>query len=159
MNLLSRQECIPVGCVPPAHWPYPPEKTTHAPPPHPEACTPPAPGSMHAPLHPEAHTPPHPEACMPPPEKSTHAPQPPPEKVCMLPRKKHACPPRKSTHATPPWTEWQTGAKLLPCPKLRLRAVITFLLPLFTKDLLVVKTVCSSILLSVDGLTTSHSIA
>ena len=25
----------------------------------------------------------------------------------------------------PPWTEWQTGAKILPCPKLRLRAVIT----------------------------------
>ena len=24
----------------------------------------------------------------------------------------------------PPWTEWQTGAKILPCPKLRLRAVI-----------------------------------
>ena len=25
---------------------------------------------------------------------------------------------------TPLWTEWQTGAKILPCPKLRLRAVI-----------------------------------
>ena len=25
----------------------------------------------------------------------------------------------------PPWTEWQTGAKILPCSKLRLRAVIT----------------------------------
>ena len=24
---------------------------------------------------------------------------------------------------TPPWTEWQTGVKALPCPKLRLRAV------------------------------------
>ena len=24
----------------------------------------------------------------------------------------------------PPWTEWQTGVKILPCPKLRLRAVI-----------------------------------
>ena len=29
---------------------------------------------------------------------------------------------------TPLWTEWQTGAKILPCPKLRLRAVITPLL-------------------------------
>ena len=41
----NKQECIPVGCVPPAHWPYlivsektektmhaPPNKTTHAPP-------------------------------------------------------------------------------------------------------------------------------
>ena len=27
-------------------------------------------------------------------------------------------------HPPPPWTEWQTGAKILPCPKLRLRAVI-----------------------------------
>ena len=32
-----KQECIPVGCVPPAHWPYlivseKTEKTTHAPP-------------------------------------------------------------------------------------------------------------------------------
>ena len=25
---------------------------------------------------------------------------------------------------SPLWTEWQTGAKILPCPKLRLRAVI-----------------------------------
>ena len=25
---------------------------------------------------------------------------------------------------TPPWTEWHTGVKTLPCPKLRLRAVI-----------------------------------
>ena len=25
---------------------------------------------------------------------------------------------------TPLWTEWQTGVKILPCPKLRLRAVI-----------------------------------
>ena len=24
----------------------------------------------------------------------------------------------------PPWTEWQTGVKILPCPKLRLRAVM-----------------------------------
>ena len=28
----------------------------------------------------------------------------------------------RQIHA-PPWTEWQTGAKILPCPKLRLRAV------------------------------------
>ena len=33
------------------------------------------------------------------------------------------------TEADPPlWTEWQTGVKLLPCPKLRLRAV-TILIP------------------------------
>ena len=27
-------------------------------------------------------------------------------------------------YSPPPWTEWQTGVKILPCPKLRLRAVI-----------------------------------
>ena len=32
--------------------------------------------------------------------------------------------PPQSNHACPPlWTEWQTGVKILPCPKLRLRAV------------------------------------
>ena len=30
----------------------------------------------------------------------------------------------------PPWTEWQTGAKILPCPKLHLWAVITLCTPL-----------------------------
>ena len=29
----------------------------------------------------------------------------------------------------PPWTEWQTGVKSLPCPKLRLRWVTTFIFP------------------------------
>ena len=29
----------------------------------------------------------------------------------------------------PPWTEWQTGVKILPCPKLRLRAVISHTSP------------------------------
>ena len=51
----------------------------------------------------------------------------------------HACPPPRTPpphathplpcsprHARPRWTEWQTGVKILPCPKLRLRAVITF---------------------------------
>ena len=68
-------------------------------PPYPpwEACTPPR--SMHAP---RKHTPPG-EACTPP-QRHTHTPP-------------------GNTHA-PPWTEWQTGAKILPCPKLRLRAVI-----------------------------------
>ena len=28
---------------------------------------------------------------------------------------------------TPLWTEWQTGAKILPCPKIRLRVVIMVL--------------------------------
>ena len=66
-----QQECIPVGCVPPAHWPYavavvsvlPRMPTTRLPP-----CTPP---TMHAP---QPHMPPRPcmaPACVPP---TTHAP-------------------------------------------------------------------------------------
>ena len=31
------------------------------------------------------------------------------------------------SEADPLWTEWQTGAKILPCPKLRFRAVIMYL--------------------------------
>ena len=63
-QLKLQQECIPVGCVPPAHWSY--LRISSYP--------------MHAPWE--------------------------------QPR-------------TPPlWTEWQTGVKILPCPKLRLRAVI-----------------------------------
>ena len=48
------------------------------------------------------------------------------------PPENHACPPqqpctppRQPRTSPPPWTEWQTGVKILPCPKLRLRAVIT----------------------------------
>ena len=59
----EQQECIPVGCVPPAHWPY--LVISHACPPQPH--TPPA----------TMHTPPWP--CMPPynhacPPTTTHAP-------------------------------------------------------------------------------------
>ena len=36
---------------------------------------------------------------------------------------RHTCPPAR-TPPPPPWTEWQTLAKILPCFKLRLRAVI-----------------------------------
>ena len=67
------QECIPVGCIPPAHWSYlcissypmhapwgatthapweqprmPPRETTHAPPPREQPCTPPSPQSDRA---------------------------------------------------------------------------------------------------------------
>ena len=34
----------------------------------------------------------------------------------------------------PLWTEWQTGVKILPCPKLRLRAVITLWTTLWTTN-------------------------
>ena len=84
------------GCMPCTPLPHTPP-TTH-PPCH--ACHPPCtPPAMHTPLpctHPcHAHTP------------GTHAPLP-----CRHPY-----------HARPPWIEWQMFVKLLPCPKLRLRAV------------------------------------
>ena len=93
----TKQECIPVGCVPPTHWPYLIVSAMHAPPPCMSPCHahPPA---MHAPCHacplpcmpPTMHVPHHtcptchtcPPPCNPP---ATHAPchaHPPP---CMPP--------------------------------------------------------------------------
>ena len=103
--------------------------TTHAPLCH--ACPP---FTMHVPLHhtcpPFAtHAPPfamHPplpctpslSPCMPP---GMHTPQ---EQPCMPPPEQPHTHPPGSNHARPLlWTEWQTGVKILPCPKLRLRAV------------------------------------
>ena len=99
-SFFYQQECIPVGCVPPAHWPYliisyacPPRKN---------------------------HTPLQEKPCMPPgknhvcPPGKNHAcplgkPRMPPwEKPCMPPGKNHACPwekphmPPGSNHAQPP---------------------------------------------------------
>ena len=61
---MFKQECIPVGCIPPAHWPYLVVSTMHTPlrcmpplpcmPPHHHAC----PSAMHAPPH-HACPPPH----------------------------------------------------------------------------------------------------
>ena len=70
---LAQQECIPVGCVLPAHWPYLVVSATHAPPPT-LRCTPPAmlaPLATHAPhaMHAPCHT--HPHYTCPP---CTHAP-------------------------------------------------------------------------------------
>ena len=56
-----KQECIPVGCVPPAHWPYLVVSAMHAPC---HTCPP----AMHAPLLP----------CMPPPHHACPLPRMPP---------------------------------------------------------------------------------
>ena len=97
----AKQECIPVGCVPSAHWPYPVVSATQAPchahprchacplkPTHPCHAHPPPrmPPAMYAPCH---TCPPIP--CMPP---TMHAPY-------------HACPPAMHT---PLWTEFLTHA-------------------------------------------------
>ena len=92
INRRCEQECIPVGCVPPAHWSY--------------LCISSYP--MHAI----------------PPEQPRMSPQ---SNHACPPWSNHACPPRATMHAPrmrPLWTEWQTGVKILPCPKLRLRAVM-----------------------------------
>ena len=102
VNFVSRQECIPVGCVPPAHRSYlrissypthaPPGATTHAPPqtnhthPREQPRMPPR-ATMHTPLGATMHAP--------------------PEQPHMPPRSNHTCPPRATTHApqsnhTPP---------------------------------------------------------
>ena len=90
--------------------PHPPNKTMHAP--QIKPCMPP--WSNHTPPQATMHAP-HPEQPrMPPGSNHTW----PPQQPCTHPPpgSNHACP--------PPWTEWQTGVKILPCPKLRLRAVI-----------------------------------
>ena len=84
----------------------PPGATAHAPQEQPHM----PPGSNHA--YP-------PEQPRTPPRATTH----PLEQPCTPPQSNHT-PPGATTHAPPPWTEWQTGVKILPCPKLRLRAVI-----------------------------------
>ena len=102
---IIKQECIPVGCVPPAHWLYlvvsyarprkkpptppknhacPPAKTMHAPPEQPRM----PPGSNHAPL------------------RSNHArpwehPRMPPRATMHAPGSNLACPPQEQPHTTP----------------------------------------------------------
>ena len=127
---LAKQECIPVGCIPPAHWPYLRISSypTHAPPnnhAHPWATMHPPGATMHAPWE---------QPCMPPleqprmPARATmHPPGEQPcmpswEQPCMPPKCNHA-PPRATMHApqatthTPLWTECgHTLLKILPCP-------------------------------------------
>ena len=113
-------------CMPPPPHNHTPPPAIHAPCNHtcpPNHTSPPTtmhpPATMHAPSNyaPPAtmHTPRN-HAC---PPTTMHAPPQP-----HMPPSNHACPPA-TTHP-PPWTEWQTGVKILPCPKLRLRAVNIF---------------------------------
>ena len=108
-----KQECIPVGCVPPAHWPYlvvsyacppwnnhawAPWKTMHPPK---KPCTPPSnhtcpPEQPRMPL--SNHTYPPEQPCTP--RATTHAP---PEQPCMPPQSNHAHPsPPREQPCTPP---------------------------------------------------------
>ena len=69
------------------------------------------PGSNHAhppaaTTHPPSNHTPLEQASVPPPWEQPHT------------------PPQEQPRTHPLWTEWQTGVKILPCPKLRLRAVI-----------------------------------
>ena len=100
-------------CMPPQATMHAPPATMHTPPEQP--CMPPQ--SNHA-------CPPWKQPCMPP--WSNHA-RPPPEQPRMPPLEQPRMPPQEQPRMPPPlWTEWQTGVKILPCPKLRLRAVKTW---------------------------------
>ena len=111
MIYYPKQECIPVGCVPPAHWPYliisyacslqprMPPTITHAPRNHacpPQPCTPP---HNHASPHTTMHAPPHNHACLPQPRMPPH------------------------NHACPPVDRITDACKKITFPLLRLRAV------------------------------------
>ena len=107
-----KEECIPVGCVLPTHWPYlivseKTEKTMHAAPEQPHmppqsnhACSPQS-NHTHPPSN-HAHPPQSNHAC--PPRATTHAPpeQPhTPRSNHAPPQSNHACPPQ-SNHVCPP---------------------------------------------------------
>ena len=84
MYFILQQECIPVGCVPAEHWPYPPPPKNWRPP-----------------------------EKLGPPRKIGE-----PPKNWRTPRK--IGDPLQGMLGYPPplWTEWQTGVKILPWPKL-----------------------------------------
>ena len=99
----------------------PPKKTTHAP--WKKPCMPPkkpcmSPQKNHTPVR-KNHAYPPKKPCMPP-QKTMHAPW---KKPCMPPKKTMYAPRKKPCMPPPLWTEWHTRVKILPCPKLRLRAV------------------------------------
>ena len=133
---LQKQECIPVGCVPPAHWPYLIEKTMHAPQKtthtplenhaHPPGATTHAPRSNHAcSLGATMHAPPE-QPCTPP-RATMHAPQAttyPPGATMHAPLEQPRMPPRATMHAprsnhAPPWEQPcmppQSNHTCLPC--------------------------------------------
>ena len=92
---VQNQECIPVGCVPPAHWSYLRISSypMHAPQEQPctpqqQPCMPPG-ATMHAPLGATTHAP----------WQQPH--MPPQEQPCMPPQSNHVCPPAATMH-TPP---------------------------------------------------------
>ena len=84
---IGKQKCIPVGCVPPAHWPY--LVVSYARPPRKNHACPP--GKNHVPPEKTTHGPP---------GKTTHAPSP-QKKTCMPPGTNHARPPGATMHAPP----------------------------------------------------------
>ena len=95
---IMRQECIPVGYVPPAHWPYLRISSypTHDPPQQPRT----APQEQPCTLPPGETT--HPPSNHARPPRSNHACPPPPEQPRTPPQSNHACPPGATTHAPSP---------------------------------------------------------
>ena len=148
---IPEQECIPVGCVPPACWPYPsmhcrggvpaqggvralggvraqggylPRGVVYLP----RGVTCPG-GVVYLPGGVPARGCTCPGGCTYPgggvPAWGVYLPGGVPARGCTC-QGEGTCPGGTCPGTPPLWTEWQTGAKILPCPKLRLRAVITY---------------------------------
>ena len=118
----SNHTCPPEQpCMPPlgaTMYATPQGATMHAPPGSNHAGSPSPGATMHAPPRSNHACPwatthaPRATTHTTPPRATTHTPQ---EQPCMPPQSNHTC---------PPWTEGKTGVKILPSPKLRLRAVM-----------------------------------
>ena len=133
-NWSDIQECIPVACVPPAHWPYVivsyarPSTTTHAPQqPHAPWQPPMPPQQPHMPpqpcMPPGNHTCPQ-QPCIPP-LATMHVPQQPhmppttmhaPQQPCMPPGN-HAHPPPLATTHVPPVNRMTDRCKNITLPQ------------------------------------------
>ena len=133
--IISLYLIISHACPPGSNHVCPPGATMHIPP---------TGTTMHTPSGATMHAPPE-QPCMPPWEQSCM----PPRATAHAPWEQPRMPPRATTHTPreqprmpPLWTEWQTGVKILPCPKFRLRAVkiktnqTAFRKPRIAKDLM-----------------------
>ena len=109
---LAKQECIPVGCLPPTAVAVPRVSTRHPPEEAPPRGSTPSGGST----PPQEEAPP--SGGSTPPGESTPPGGSTPREEAPTRRKR---PPRRMP---PLWTKWQTDVKILPCPKLRLQVVI-----------------------------------
>ena len=117
-HIKIKQECIPAGCVPPAHWPYlvvshacPPQATMHPP----EQPRMPPLEQPHMPPWSNHACPPREQPCMPP-RATRHAP---PEQPCMPPGATTHAPPPQQPRTPPPVNRMTNRCKNITLPQLR----------------------------------------